>query len=705
MRIKRLLPFVSMLLVLPSCSIIHYYNPLVNIDIKDYRNAYYQGESFVEQNGLRVTLTYANGYSKEVSTEDVNIRLVHDDIKDDAYLPFTTSGDYSLSVECEGLVSNSVLINVNSEIIYAESVTINCEQENIKTMQEVAFTVTVSPSNYNVDLLVGFTDPSGVVTEYVDKHSFNFYVENAGSKELRVESYSDSSTLITATKVFNVAQAAQEVELEQIYESYRAYNCPTEGDVKFLVIPVWFADSPSYISPSHRENVREDLYSAYFGSGEDTGWNSVASYYNYESNNKLNLTGTVSEWYEVDQSISTLAIDDNQATRTAKFAKDTVDWYFNNHSETRSDYDSNGDGYLDGVILIYGAPDHYSYGVSREYMINCTNLWAYCAWTNNASSVTNPTVNPFFWASYDFMYGNETALRRTNKAHYKGNTSYCSIDTHTYIHETGHLFGLEDYYDYSHQFSPIGGFTMQDNNVGGHDAFSAMSLGWTTNYLPTESCRIKLNSFQESKEVIVLTPSWNASNSMFDEYILLELYTPDGLNEFDTIHRYAPYGEGLYPTGFNGVGVRIWHVDARLIAKVSGQWQETFYTSLTGLPSATYSTAFTNSYSKAGESVKTVEHLSYLVSDSNRKYENYDLLHLIRNNKNCGYRINSQFSGSDLFFAGDVFTLEDYSSQFAYQAVSGSSIPQLDNGSQLNWRVEIEEIAGNSAIINLTRLA
>ena len=133
-------------------------------------------------------------------------------------------------------------------------------------------------------------------------------------------------------------------------------------------------------------------------------------------------------------------------------------WYFdNNSSDSRRNYDKDGDGYLDGVMLIYGAPD-YSCLENDNY----SNLWAYCYWVQEESekNTTNPGSNAFFWASYDFMYSSDKSRTRTGKTNYGGgDTSHCNIDAHTYTHEMGHMFGLEDYYDYSGQFQPAGGFS------------------------------------------------------------------------------------------------------------------------------------------------------------------------------------------------------------------------------------------------------
>ena len=48
-----------------------------------------------------------------------------------------------------------------------------------------------------------------------------------------------------------------------------------------------FAQHQDYIDISKRENVREDIQTAYFGTNDETGWRSVASYYFEESHEAI----------------------------------------------------------------------------------------------------------------------------------------------------------------------------------------------------------------------------------------------------------------------------------------------------------------------------------------------------------------------------------------------------------------------------------
>ncbi|MFA7032175.1 MAG: immune inhibitor A domain-containing protein, partial [Bacilli bacterium] len=446
--------------------------------------------------------------------------------------------------------------------------------------------------------------------------------------------------------------------------------------------PIWFTNSNTYItSLTKKANVLSDIQAAYFGTTSQTGWNSVETFYDTESKSALSLEGTVSDWYECGQSSTSYYSDSTGGDNTISLVQTASDWYFANHtSESRTDYDRDGNGYLDGVMLIYGAPDY------RELADdNASNLWAYCFWIQDGiyPSSTNPGPNVFFWASYDFMYSATTALLRAGSSYGGGDTSHCSIDAHTYIHEMGHVFGLDDYYDYSGQYSPAAGFSMQDYNVGGHDPFSVMALGWASPYIPTESCSITINDFQSSHDLILLTPNWNSYNSPFDEYLLLELYTPTGLNEFDSDYSYS----GGYPQGPSVPGIRLWHIDARLTAYLSGGWSTTLTSNTMG--SYIY-TAMSNTY-------YTEESSSY-ASVLGQSYGDYNLLQLIRNSTSTNYYPTANLTSSNLFKAGSSFSMSTFYRQF----VGGEN---LNSGASLGWSFTVESCSLSSATISLTRAA
>ena len=451
------------------------------------------------------------------------------------------------------------------------------------------------------------------------------------------------------------------------YNAYQVDNCPLVGNPKLLIIPIWFSDSSTFIDESKKEDVRSDIEKAYIGSTSDTGWHSIKTYYETESENRINLSATVTDWYELGESYLTYA-PQSAVESTMELVKTASDDYFNNHlSDDRSNYDSNNDGYLDGVMLIYAAPENDSLG-NASY----ENLWAYCNWTQVESNQYAPTANVFFWASYDFMYG-KNAIEKTGKSSYsRGYTENgVTIDTHCFIHEMGHVLGLDDYYDYSGQYNPAGGFSMQDYNVGGHDPYSVMAYGWADPFIPDKSMTISIRDFQSSHDVILLA-NHEVSNSPFDEYLLLEYYTPTGLNEFDSKHIYRD----SYPQGPSQSGIRLWHVDARLFS-----YKEYKFTNNPKLGDVYH--AMANTYGRDGTPLGP-------------QYYNYNLLQLIRNDKNETYKPRDNLKQSSLFMAGDKFDISTYKSQF----VGGE---KMNDGYALGWTFNVVSINENNAVITLTK--
>ena len=476
----------------------------------------------------------------------------------------------------------------------------------------------------------------------------------------------------------------EKTKLDYTYDDYQAHNfagadnCPLSGHPKLLVIPVWFNDSTTFISESSKELVRNDIETSFVGSNEETGWRSVKTFYEEDSLGVLSLEATVSEWYSITSNYTAYGTDSN-LTKTRSLIDNAVAWYFeNNPTDQRSNYDSNADGFMDGVMLVYAAPDCVSLENTKY-----SNLWAYCYWTDNKANVDNPTAKSFFWASYDFMYDSMVAMERTGTSPYGGgDCRYINIDAHTYIHEMGHVLGLDDYCDKGGLF-PAGGFSMQDYAMGGHDAYSVMALGWAEPYIPTSSNTITIHDFASSHDVILLAN--HEVNSTFDEYILIELFTPTGLNQLDCDHAYDGY-----PIGPSKPGIRVWHVDARLTyVKNMTPLKITYSSELItnpDYPDTDYGiySAMANSYSTAYASVL------------GSNYYNYNLLQLIRNDEITTYRPDNWVGDSDLFYAGDTFSMQTYKNQFYKTG-------KMNNDQNLGWSFTVNSISNNQAEITIIK--
>ena len=484
-------------------------------------------------------------------------------------------------------------------------------------------------------------------------------VKAIGDEPYEDSKWSDTVEIEVSIKGTNLRYNAKDL---MDYNVYAVSAMPSTGKQTVLVIPVWFSDSNKYISSSKKNEIRNHLNKVFFGTNEDTGWHSVKSYFYEDSYGKLEMGGIVTDWYETAMTGKNIT-----ATGVDLLVYNSVEWFKDNYSGDIREFDSDANGDIDAVCLIYGNPNSDTIGSSND------NLWAYCYWLQdeNEKNVYNPGPNNYLFASYDFMYSEG------------GNTDNCLLDAHTYIHEMGHMMGLDDYYDYSDKSNPAGGFSMQDFNVGGHDPYSKISLDWVDPYVVNDSCVLTIKPFESSGDVILIAS--NPSGSTFDEYLLIELYTPTGLNEFDTIN---PYGSN-WPVGPTGYGIRIWHVDSRL-GYVSDANNEEFTDQKITTEISNryyYINATTNTYPASG-------YTDYCSEIKSFRY--YNTLQLIRNNESYDFMEYTNLSNKDLFQSGDVFTLNKFNKQFVKTG-------EFNNGSSFNFTITFVNVTSEAATIKIEK--
>jgi len=371
----------------------------------------------------------------------------------------------------------------------------------------------------------------------------------------------------------------------------------TTGDQKILVVPVKFSNGPAWT-----EGMLNNVNKSFFGQASDTAFESVTSFFYKSSYGRLSLSGEVTKVLNVGMTIS--AFD-------SKYKGDNYEYdpgaymgklLYNKLSTNKLlEYDQDKDGYVDAAVFVYS--NAYSNDADTAY-------WAWCSYSGYYPNKSKPTVGNYMWASYTFLNDGYDEL-----------ISPKGLETHTFIHETGHLLGLDDYYcydQYDRQEFPYypwdcaGDRDMQAYNIGDHNIYSKFALGWINPYYVTDSCEINLRSSALYGDAILIKNNWNKST--FDEYLLIEYYTPEGLNEQDS--KYSLDGRNKM---YSGSGLRIYHVDARLIKNL--QFDKEGYYIGNGGYSSTY--IANNTIIGASNSIS----YSYLTDD--QEYLKTRLLHLI----------------------------------------------------------------------------
>lgn len=476
-------------------------------------------------------------------------------------------------------------------------------------------------------------------------------------------------TISNANTTENKVYSPDQVELSMTMSDYEAngyYNTqvmPSTGDVNILVVPVLIPEYQEIDFDNNgikdNDQVLNDIKTLFFGNPEEDerlAFGSVSSFYEESSYGNLHIHGTVTDWFDVESELGYTKATEITSDVTTEIMSAAVEKYRSSQVDRLKSFDSDSDGFIDGIWLVYSAPDYTNEGPYLEDY----NYWAYTSRANQDSDgdKSNPVANVYGWASYDFMYeGYETS----------------SIDSHTFVHETGHFLGLNDYYstDGNASYSPLGKVDMMDNNIIDHNSYSKMLLGWTKPYLVYGNAEIDLKSMQNSNSLIVIQQDdAEVSNEFnpFGEYILIELYTNEGLNRIDSFDK---YGDVLAP---QGKGVRIYHIDKRLYSVTVDEYNNKY--SIASYDGTNLNdglvTPITNS--RDNDIFNTAFGLSNTVNL-------FDEIRLIEANGRDTFSNGGSQTLRSYFRNGDSFSIESHSAFFIDS--------KLNNGSEFSYNVGV----------------
>ena len=334
-------------------------------------------------------------------------------------------------------------------------------------------------------------------------------------------------------------------------------GCPPIGSPAVLVIPVQFSD----VTAESRGFTIDNIVQAFSKDGK-TDYYSLYDYYYISSYGKLTLDVTVLDFwftpqyeseyyadfsfeYEGEEVIGGYHLVLNEAL---DYLDDIMDL---------SQFDSDNNGTIDSVVLVntleIDSSNYFNWGY-REFNI-------YMDETGSYYEYDDVHAKDFVWVAYQFLHG-----RYDDKGiMFFDNVS--GMNTDTFIHEFGHVIGLDDYYDYAGIYYPLYGRDVMDGGCGDHNAYSKFNLGWITTsrlVVTDESITLTLEDFSKNGDTIIIANNWDDKLGAYQEYYVLVYYTNNGLN--------AGKNSGYFDTE----GIIVYHVNAAMYMKEDEEYYDVY---------------------------------------------------------------------------------------------------------------------------------
>lgn len=313
---------------------------------------------------------------------------------------------------------------------------------------------------------------------------------------------------------------------------------PSKGAPKLLVIPVSFPDSKFFVDDSGEYFNDTDAISIAFNGDADYPQNSVSSFYYTSSYGLLDMSFDIAPEYvcEHDSSYysniydggSDDSADEAILIEAIKALDGQIDF---------SKYDCDGDGFVDGVYLIYSHETDYE---------NDTLWWSWMTMSSAELDADGKYIGGYVWAGIDTLYDYYNIEDEEDERNYEFNIM-------TLIHETGHMLGLDDFYDTDPEVGPSGGcgfVDIMESMFTDHCAFSKIKLGWIREVINGNNAgTYEIGDLATGGQCIVIKK--DGVEGYNGEFIVIEMYAPVGLNGF------VPDTYGLTTPC-----VRMYHVDA-----------------------------------------------------------------------------------------------------------------------------------------------
>lgn len=643
------------------------------------KNSYYTGDIFNEAVEARILVKYTDGTSEKI-TEGFTIQTTSFVSKDgyecSATTPVLQAGQYTSKVKISYTFNSVTKTTTSTDTLYFLSVL----EEGVDEC--VSFEATMLTGYAKNEVL---SDKIRIALDINwREHGRELYTMNEENSYVRLVLHSDaepSANIIdhpltggttyhliltigeeSQTIDFSLASAYIRVdksELTLVAHDVEDGNSPIVENPKILVIPINLKSSSSSSVTNWTSTTRNNLNTYYFGSSAT----SFVNYYKSMSHNYMNFSGMVSEIYTESSDNYTVEKINNDSSYQTLYGmmRRALNWVKNNSAYSSvnwSEYDQDNNGTFDNIHFL----TNYN-----------ANTWAGPLWPHKSSMGDSGTHNSPAINTYSIG-----AINHTN-------------DSITQIHEQGHIFGLDDYYDYSDngmsQINYVGGADMQSHNMFDWNSYSKLSVGLASPYVITggeDDFTIEIGDAVTTGDCILIPANYDTWNgSAYDEYFLIELFSNKGLNsEFWGSWNYYYAGNNL-----GNYGIRMYHVDSRLYSLNTGR-------EVTSINPSTWGSTQTIAIGPNNSSDYTAcGYGQYNPSEC----ADMKLLALIQKggtdtfgSENGRHYLNK----TDLFQTGDTFTFSNYAK---FLSKSGRNVTTMDNGETFPWKIDFESVTLDNA--------
>ena len=438
------------------------------------------------------------------------------------------------------------------------------------------------------------------------------------------------------------------------YDSQKYSYVKANGDLNVIVIPLYLNDQKDRANEQNLNVIYKALGKVIDKNGNVTSYIdetdevfSLSEYYEKASFGKLHINSFVTDWYPLDIS------SENTNTTWNGQEEEIVEWFKQTYSDMDMTlFDNDGNALFDEIIFIntddLTNKDSYyrdSIGGAFRYRYSYTN--------NRAKTLSSPGFNSYINLTLGFLFDDM-----------KIDDGITGFTSSTLIHEFGHSLGLVDYYDNNGSFNALGSYDMQDLNAGDWNIYSKYSVGWINPFVIDEDVfngsdtyTIKLSSASLSGDALLIpTRGYDYNGTPFDEYIMVEFFTPDGLHEYDS----KDFGlENTY-------GVRIYHVNSIYEKRT-----------LDNDDGTTIDIGTIHYSNSTGKAASLYGKFLIEVIQSGKK-----------NTLTKPFIDHTQLNSNDFFYEGDVFDVSDYT-EFFYKGL-------MDNSMEFGYTITIDEINSSS---------